>query len=150
MEQLNIGQVAQRVGIQTSAIRYYESIGLVPEPQRKSGWRRYGPEVLDRLGVIRTASELGFRLEEIRILLDGFPLETEPSERWRTLAAQKLPEVQDLIARATLLQELLKAGIDCDCERIEQCITTLGQSCLVSTPESESPCNTNCGSQNAS
>lgn len=144
MEELNIGQVAQRVGIQTSAIRYYESIGLIPEPVRKSGWRRYGPEVLDRLSVIRTASELGFTLGEIRTLLDGFPLDTEPSQRWRVLATQKLPEVQDLIARATILQELLEAGIECDCERIEQCITSLGQSCIVPTAAVVSSCGSTC------
>lgn len=144
MEQLNIGQVAQRVGLQTSAIRYYESIGLIPEPQRKSGWRRYGPEVLDRLSVIRTASEIGFTLEEIRTLLDGFPFEMEPNERWQVLAAKKLPEVQDLIARAVTLQALLEAGMECNCEQIEQCISTLGQSCRVPVASIESSCSTVC------
>ncbi len=144
MELLNIGQVAQQVGMQTSAIRYYESIGLIPEPQRKSGWRRYDADVLERLSVIRTASEIGFTLEEIRTLLDGFPLTTDPSARWQALAARKLPEVRELIERAMVLQELLEAGMACDCSQIEQCITTLGEACRVPTQtDSESSA---CGS----
>jgi MerR family redox-sensitive transcriptional activator SoxR len=140
MDGLNIGQVAQQTGLHTSAIRYYESIGLVPEPERRSGWRRYEPEVLDRLSVIRTASELGFKLVEIRTLLDGFPLDTEPSERWQALAGQKLPEVREIIARATILQALLEAGLNCDCESIEVCISSLGESCRPAAAVEESSC----------
>ncbi|MFN8564879.1 MAG: MerR family transcriptional regulator, partial [Anaerolineae bacterium] len=97
---LNIGEVARRAGIQPSAIRYYESVGLLSAPERIGGWRSYPTEVLDRLRLIRTARGMGFTLEELHILLDGFSDDTPPSERWRSLAAEKLPEVDDLIYRA--------------------------------------------------
>jgi MerR family redox-sensitive transcriptional activator SoxR len=131
MRDLNIGEVARRAGLHASAIRYYESIGLVPPPPRSSGWRRYPPDVLERLNVIRTARELGFSLEEIRTLLDGFPQGTQPSQRWHTLAESKLPEVEATIQRALKLKALLEAGLDCGCADVEVCITSEGESCLV-------------------
>src|SRR5262245_3783014 len=120
---MTIGEIARLAGIQTSAIRFYESIGLVSPPPRSSGWRRYTSDVLDRLAVIRVAREVGFTLEEIQTLLDGFPPETQPSARWRTLAERKLPEVELLIRRASALKSLLEAGLACDCACIEECIT---------------------------
>src|SRR5215203_2359679 len=66
---LTIGQVARQAGLATSAIRYYESIGLLPEPERLSGQRRYAPDVLRRLGAIDVAKQAGFTLEETRALL---------------------------------------------------------------------------------
>ena len=68
MVALNIGELARQAGLQTSAIRYYESIGLMPPPPRSSGWRRYDPEAIDRLHVIKTAREVGFSTGEISML----------------------------------------------------------------------------------
>src|SRR4051794_33960137 len=83
---LLIGELAERAGLATSAIRYYESIGLLPEPYRVSGQRRYGEEVLKRLDFIAAAQHAGFTLQEIGELSDGFDV--------RTLAQRKLREVQ--------------------------------------------------------
>lgn len=121
MERLNIGEVARRVGIRQSAIRYYESVGLLPPPERTSGWRSFEPEIVDRLQVIRTARELGFSLEEIRQLLDGFSADTPPPARWRALAREKLPEIEAAIRRATALKRLLGVGMSCQCVTIEEC-----------------------------
>jgi MerR family transcriptional regulator, redox-sensitive transcriptional activator SoxR len=121
MERLNIGEVARRVGIRTSAIRYYESLGLLAAPDRSNGWRAYDPRVVDRLQVIRTARELGFSLEEIAQLLDGFSPDIPPSERWRAMAAEKLPRIRDAIRRATALEQLLRFGTTCRCVTIEEC-----------------------------
>jgi MerR family redox-sensitive transcriptional activator SoxR len=129
MVALNIGELARRVGIQTSAIRYYEEIGLMPAPPRIGGWRSYESSMVDRLQVIHTARELGFSIEEIRTLLDGFPQATVPSERWRNLAEDKLPEIAAIIARATALKALLEAGLNCTCEDIKLCLNTKGDSC---------------------
>ena len=118
---LNIGEVARRADLHTSAIRYYESVGLLPPPRRASGWRRYDSAVLDHLQVIRAARELGFTLDEIRTLLHGFPTNTPPPARWRALARRKLPEVEATIKRATAMQRLLQAGLRCECVRIEDC-----------------------------
>ncbi len=121
MRGLGIGEVARQVGIRQSAIRYYESIGLLEPPERRGGWRLYEPAVVDRLQVIRTARELGFTIDEIRLLLDGFSPDTPPSERWRALAREKLPEVDVAIRRATALKRILAAGMSCQCVRIEDC-----------------------------
>jgi MerR family redox-sensitive transcriptional activator SoxR len=126
---LNIGELARQAGLQTSAIRYYESIGLMPPPPRASGWRRYDPGAIDRLRVIKAAREVGFSIGEISMLLNGFPQGTAPSKRWRKLAARKLPEMDELIARATALRDLVQAGLNCTCGEIEMCISSKGHTC---------------------
>ena len=101
---LTIGEVARRAGLKTSAIRYYESVGLLPEPPRESGQRRYGDDTLRRLQVIDVAKRAGFSLDEARVLLatgDGGP---PAHAQLRELAERKLPEVDELIARAQAMR----------------------------------------------
>ena len=66
---LGIGEVARRVGINVSAIRFYEREGLLPEPERAGGQRRFGEDTVERLRVIDVAKRAGFSLEQVRILL---------------------------------------------------------------------------------
>lgn len=116
---LRIGEVAERAGLRTSAIRYYESIGLIPEPDRLSGQRVYEPAVLRRLAMIDVSQRAGLSLDEIRELLDAG---TEPiSGHLRDLAARKLPEVEALIERAEAMREWLLTAKGCDCESIDDC-----------------------------
>ena len=121
MDTPSIGEVARRAGLRQSAIRHYESVGLLPEPERASGWRRYTADTVERLQVIRAARDLGFALEEIRTLLYEFEPNTPPPERWRALAAEKLPAIDALINRALAMKHLLLAGLRCQCTRIEEC-----------------------------
>lgn len=116
-----IGEVARRAGINASAIRYYEKAGLLAEPDRVNGRRRYGPEVLDLLAVVRVAQQAGFTIAETRTLLHGFSAETPPSERWRQLAAEKLPELEIQIERTSAMKRLLERGLRCDCLSLEDC-----------------------------
>lgn len=153
MPTLNIGEVAREVGVQTSAIRFYESIGLLPEPARESGWRKYDPSVLDRLKVIHAARKAGFSLEEIRLLLDGFPKSAKPSTRWQKLARKKLPELEAIIERTLALKYLIEAGLDCECEDIALCISSEGKACRPSAPpQAEAPgvheCAVDCACEN--
>jgi len=91
--ELTIGEVARRAGVSPSAIRYYESVGLV-EPERRSGGRRlYGELAVERLALISFAKEMGFSLDEVRQLLAGFPEETSAGARWVELATSKLAEL---------------------------------------------------------
>jgi MerR family transcriptional regulator, redox-sensitive transcriptional activator SoxR len=129
MEALNIGQVAEHVGLQASAIRYYENIGLLPSPPRIGGWRRYDASIVERLRVIRAAREMGFTLEEIRLLLEGCSASAPPSESWRTLAGEKLPQVEDMIARANAMKKLLETGLRCECVQIGDCFGDEGEIC---------------------
>jgi MerR family redox-sensitive transcriptional activator SoxR len=90
---LTIGEVARCTGVSTSAIRYYEEAGLLSEPERVGGKRRYEKEILRRLALIRGAKRAGFTLGEIRTLLHGFPAGTGAAERWQAHASKKLVEV---------------------------------------------------------
>jgi MerR family transcriptional regulator, redox-sensitive transcriptional activator SoxR len=116
---LTIGEVAHQAGVRASRIRYYESIGLLPRPQRISGKRRYKANVLRRLTVITAAQRIGFTLDEIRQLLG--PGNRPAHERLRVLAIDKLPEIQELIERAGIVQKLLVTCAACRCTSLDEC-----------------------------
>lgn len=116
---LAIGEVAGQAGMSASRIRYYEARGLLPQPERVSGKRRYGPDVLRRLAIIDAAQRVGFGLEEIRDLLAS--RDELAHERLRELALAKLPELEQLIERATSVRRLLEICSECDCESIDVC-----------------------------
>jgi MerR family transcriptional regulator, redox-sensitive transcriptional activator SoxR len=120
-EGIAIGEVARMAGINASAIRYYERAGLLAKPERVKGRRRYGPEVLDLLAEIRVAQRAGFTISEIRTLMYGFSVEDSPSERWHSLAREKLADVEALIDRALTMKRLLELGLRCECLSIEDC-----------------------------
>jgi MerR family redox-sensitive transcriptional activator SoxR len=111
-----IGEVAREAGLNTSAIRYYESVGLLPEPARVSGQRRYDGHTLQRLRVIEVAKQAGFSLDEARLLLDG-----AGGAQLRELADRKLPEVDALIARAQAMRAWLVTASGCKCETLDVC-----------------------------
>ena len=117
--QMAIGEVAERAGMSTSRIRYYETRGLLPEPERAAGKRRYDEGVFRRLAIIDAAQRVGFTLEEIRDLLGS--RDELAHERLRDLALLKLPELDDLIARATSVRRVLKICSSCNCESIDVC-----------------------------
>ncbi len=125
MDQMTIGAVARKAGVQSSTLRYYESIGLLKPAQRVGGQRRYTPDVLDRLQIIRVAKEAGFTLAEIGTLVSGFS-ETEPvSERWKAMAGKKILEVEALIEKAQGMRRMLEEGLECECLRIDECVMLL-------------------------
>ena len=67
--ELTIGEISRRAGVAASTVRYYESIGLLPAPERERGQRRYDESVLGKLGFIGVAKEAGFTLPEIAELM---------------------------------------------------------------------------------
>ena len=119
--ELTIGEVARRAGLRTSALRYYESVGLLPPPKRVNGQRRFGPDVVRLLGTVRFAQEAGFSVAEIRTLFHGFGADIPPSARWRQLADRKLAELDAVVARAVRMRRALKTAMRCGCLRIEDC-----------------------------
>lgn len=140
METIGIGELARRTGLTASAIRHYESLGLL-RADRRGSWRRYDADAIEQLKVIRMARDLGFGTEEIRTLLNGFSADTPPSERWRQLASEKLPQLDALIQHATAMKRLLETGLSCRCVRIEDCflndcagVNTSGQAGLTLVP----------------
>ena len=122
MPQLTISEVARQVGLQASAIRYYEQIGLLPPAQRVSGQRRYDTTVLYRLAVIQRARQLGFTLDEVRELFFGFRAVPRASQRWHAISEKKLAELDTLMDEIKGMRRLLKKMMDCcHCETLDQC-----------------------------
>jgi MerR family redox-sensitive transcriptional activator SoxR len=117
--QMRIGEVAGRAGVRVSLIRYYEEIGLLPEPARLSGQRRYDETVLRRLAVIDVAQRAGLALDEIKELVDhgNDPM----SVRLRELAERRLPEIDALIDRAQRVRAWLQIAQGCGCQSIDEC-----------------------------
>jgi MerR family redox-sensitive transcriptional activator SoxR len=118
---LSIGQLAQRFGLKTSAIRYYEAHGVLPEPARQSGQRRYGADAVRRMEVLDVAKRAGFSLDEARVLLQSADAGTPAFESVRELASRKLPEVEALIVRAQAMREWLLTATDCSCTSLDVC-----------------------------
>ncbi len=120
-EDLAISDVARVFGLRTSAIRYYEQIGILPPAMRKNGQRRYDNSALFRLAVVQRARETGFTLEEIRELFFGFPPGTRPPKRWHELSQRKIAELQARMKRLKLMETLLKRMENCRCDALDEC-----------------------------
>lgn len=118
-EQLSIGEVARRAGVKATTVRYYESLGVLPEPERVSGQRRYSADVLRRLAIIDVAQRAGCSLEEIGELLSA--ADEPASQRLRALAEHKLPQIEALIERARAVHRWLEVASACDCETLDVC-----------------------------
>jgi MerR family redox-sensitive transcriptional activator SoxR len=121
MNGLSIGDVAKQAGIATSTIRYYERIGLLPPSPRANGRRRYQPDIVNTLQLIRLAQQMGCSIAEIQTLLHGFPAITPPAERWQALADKKLAELDRIIARAQAMKTLMESTRDCQCHTLDEC-----------------------------
>jgi len=120
-EELAISDVARVFGLRTSAIRYYEQIGILPPAMRRNGQRRYNNSALFRLAVVQRARETGFTLEEIRELFFGFPPGTRPPKRWHQLSQRKITELRERMKRLKLMKRLLKRTEECRRDVVCQC-----------------------------
>ncbi|HEY6280070.1 MAG TPA: MerR family transcriptional regulator [Streptosporangiaceae bacterium] len=118
---LAIGELAGLAGKRPSLIRYYEQIGLLPEPVRVSGQRRYDADAVRTLAVIGIAQRAGLTLDEIRTLLGASPDDPAAIERLRDVAERKLPEVVALIERTEMVRRWLEAATRCECPALDDC-----------------------------
>jgi len=122
---MKIGTLAHQSGLNASAIRYYEKIGLLPAPSRASGQRRYSSEALDRVLLIRFASEMGFSLDDIRMFLSGIRETAPVGPRWKKLAERKILDLRQLVARARRLEKLMRGLSHCHCSSLHECVQRL-------------------------
>lgn len=120
---LSIGTLAKRTGTKVQTIRYYEQIGLMPEPGRTDGGqRRYGDVELDRLSFIRHSRQLGFSLGAIRELLDLSDSPDRSCAQVDAVAQKQLREVEARIARLEALRvELRRMISECSADRVADC-----------------------------
>ena len=118
---MRIGEMAKRIDLPASTIRYYEQIGLLPQPARERGQRIYDEDAADLLEVIKIARGLGYSLEEIRPLLEAFLTKNQPSSICEELVRRKLAELDDLIQKTQEMKRILAQGLNCDCEDAQDC-----------------------------
>jgi MerR family transcriptional regulator, redox-sensitive transcriptional activator SoxR len=123
MKELTIGEVARYAGIETSAIRYYESVGLMPPPRRINGRnRRYDVSVLKRLGLIQLLRDAGFGIREIQVLFSDMSTDAPTTTHWQALAIEKIAEMDALIKRTQATRRWLAEALKRECKGIDECI----------------------------
>jgi MerR family transcriptional regulator, redox-sensitive transcriptional activator SoxR len=122
---MKIGDLASRTGLNTSAIRYYESVGLLPAPHRSGGQRRYPDDAVHRVLLIRFARNMGFTLGEIKLFLSGLRENTPVGPHWKKLAHRKIKEVEEIIERSLQLKSLLQHLLQCHCASLQVCVERL-------------------------
>ena len=118
---MKIGELAHKSGFRPSAIRFYESAGLLPPALRHNGQRRFAANAELYLSVIAFARKAGFSLAEIKVLFHGFEARTPASRRWRSLSRNKIQDIELLVARLKHMERLLKSSSHCRCETLEDC-----------------------------
>ena len=121
MKKFMIGEAARRSGVPASAIRYYESMGVLPRPERVGGRRWYDESVVSMLHLVAAAKRAGFAVKEIRRLTCGRSAGTSLSAHWKTMAGKKLEELDAVIARAEAMKRVVRAGMLCRCVDLSQC-----------------------------
>src|SRR5918999_2194226 len=117
-QQLTIGELASRTGVATSALRYWEELGLLPQPARVSGRRRYPPSAAGLVGEILLLRDVGFTLRDLKAL---FASRSSGGDGWRQLHQRKLAELDQRIAQAQTARTALAHTLACPCENIHEC-----------------------------
>ncbi|HHC07823.1 MAG TPA: redox-sensitive transcriptional activator SoxR [Actinobacteria bacterium] len=120
---LTIGELAARVGVATSALRYYESLGLISSERTPGNQRRYRRATIRRVSVIKAARELGIPLATVAEAFEGLPDDRAPSaEDWVVLAEGWRAELDRRIESLVRLRDALDGCIGCGCLSLEVCI----------------------------
>lgn len=115
---LTIGELAQCTGVATSALRYYEEVGLLPAPARVSGQRRYPESAVGLVGIILLLRDVGFSVAEQKALMASRAVAPDD---WRRLVRRKLVELEEQIAKARTAREAIKHALRCPHDDIVQC-----------------------------
>jgi MerR family mercuric resistance operon transcriptional regulator len=121
---ISIGALAKRSGVQAETIRYYESEGLLPRPERTAaGYRLYGPSDIERLSFIRQARELGFKVDSVRRLLSLADRRVDTCAEVRELASTHLAEVRTKLADLRRMERVLADLIrSCEGRTVPKCL----------------------------
>ena len=119
---LTIGQLADRSGVATSALRYYEERGLVVSERTAGNQRRYRQAELRRVAFIRSAQRVGLTLDEIEEALATLPRGRTPTKAdWSRLSRGWRPRLDEQIARLERLRDRLDGCIGCGCLSLRRC-----------------------------
>jgi MerR family redox-sensitive transcriptional activator SoxR len=119
---LTIAEVARRSGVAASALRYYESLGLITSERAGSGHRRYPRTVLRRIAFIVFARRIGLSLEEIGVELSRLPPDRAPTRQdWSLLSRAWTARIDERIAELQRLRAGLTECIGCGCLSLDRC-----------------------------
>lgn len=121
-EHLTIGEAARRLGIATSALRFYEDQGLIVSSRTPGGQRRYARDVLRRVSFIRAAQQIGLTLREISDGMDTLPPERAPTkDEWAAFAETWRPRLDEQVQTIEGLRDRLASCIGCGCQTLDSC-----------------------------
>lgn len=119
---LSIGEVAERAGVATSALRFYEANGLIHAERTDSGHRRFHREALRRVAFVQVAQRVGLTLEEIRTALATLPDSRTPTAAdWERLSRGWRSRLDDEIAALVRVRDQLSSCIGCGCLSLRAC-----------------------------
>src|ERR1044072_4242443 len=109
---LSSGELADLAGVSRDTLRHYERKGVLPRPLRgQNRYRKYPPEALQRVQLVRRALSVGFTLDELARVLKVRDAGGAPCEEVRRLAAQKLLAVEDQLRELTQLRDDLQTTL---------------------------------------
>jgi MerR family transcriptional regulator, redox-sensitive transcriptional activator SoxR len=117
---LLIGEFAKMAGIRPSAVRYYESVGLLPSPMRQGRWRVYSASALERLKTLIAARHLGFSIGDLKRLVQAEPAEL------RATARDRADEIRRSMATMGGAADRLEALTACQCISEADCVFFVG------------------------
>jgi MerR family transcriptional regulator, redox-sensitive transcriptional activator SoxR len=119
---VTIGELARRAGVATSALRYYEQLGLISAERTAGGQRRYARATLRRVAFVRAAQTVGLSLDEVRAALARLPDERTPSKTdWNKVSATWIRRIDERIAELQRLRETLNSCVGCGCLSLRTC-----------------------------
>jgi MerR family redox-sensitive transcriptional activator SoxR len=119
---LSIGELARRAGVATSALRYYEQLGLIVSERTAGGQRRYARVMLRRIAFIRAAQRVGLSLDEVHAALARLPVDRAPTKSdWNTVSRTWLARIDARIAELEALRDRLTGCVGCGCLSLRTC-----------------------------
>lgn len=120
---MKIGEVAKRLDMPPSTIRYYEKKGLISPPERVSGKREFDASTLVTLRFIQLCQAAGFTVGEIRSLLEQYMADSSEGGLWQPAVKTKRAEIRKQIDELKQVDVVLGELMKCRCESIEQCVS---------------------------
>ena len=121
-QHLTIGELARRAGVATSALRYYEQLGLISSERTAGGQRRYTRATLRRVAFVRAAQQVGLSLDEAREALGRLPDGRTPNKAdWNRVSGSWIRRIDERIAELERLRARLGSCVGCGCLSLRTC-----------------------------
>ncbi len=121
-DRFSIGEIADRTGLSVSAIRFYETQGLVTPARNAGGQRRFFRSDIRRLSFVLIAQQFGFTIEQIRVQLEALPDQRTPTKAdWSRISARIRKDLDQKIDVLNRLRDHLDGCIGCGCLSLRKC-----------------------------